>query len=122
MNANSFFLSVAALTLASIATVQAAPTLDGMTLHLPDNGWYQVQNSDTYEQVCAGVRTCDIEAGTYTAINHTTGERFENIVVSSAPPVNDIVVSDNTISWPDDGWYQVTSLYISHSYSGLSLA
>lgn len=86
----------------------AAPTVTDTTISWPDNGWYQVQNADTYDSICGGTGFCDVEPGIYNVINHTTGERFENIVVGlSNEEAGPIVVSGNTISWPDDGWYQV---------------
>lgn len=97
------------LFLHSIAA-QSAPTVSGNTLSWPDDGWYQVQDKSTYAEVCAGGRSCTVSPGTYTVINHSKDLRFENIVVSgssgrsSTATVN---VTGNTISWPDDGWYQV---------------
>lgn len=100
----------------------AGLTVLGNTISWPDDGWYQVQNSETFESVCQGGRSCDVADGTYIVINHNTGERFSNIVVSSAgtssgSPEESVVtgstrdsritVNGSTISWPDDGWYQV---------------
>ena len=80
-------------------------TVTGNTVSWPDDGWYQVQSADSYESVCEGTKFCDVEPGNYLVINHTTGERFDNIVVGiSGGP---ITVAGNAISWPDDGWYQV---------------
>lgn len=95
------------LSLASIA-VSAAPLVDGLSIVMPDDGWYQVQSSTDYRQICGGVTRCPVEAGVYIVINHTTGERFEGVSVGLEPVDGDrIVVSDDGISWPDDGWYQV---------------
>ena len=71
----------------------------------PDDGWYQVQRSDTYEEVCGGGSSCEVPPGTYLVINHTTGQRYTDIFIASAS--NTLVVEGSTISWPDDGWYQV---------------
>jgi len=85
-------------------------TVTGNVISWPDDGWYQVQDDTTYVEVCAGTRSCTVEAGSYVVINHTTGQRFEGIEVGEADgPENPIVVTDNIISWPDDGWYQVQS-------------
>ena len=105
-------LTAVALTLVltgtSISSVMAAPQVNGSTISWPANGWYQVLNADDFTEVCGGLASCDVNPGRYIIINHTTGERFENIVVrdrsGSAMPVS---VSGNTISWPDDGYYQV---------------
>lgn len=41
-------------------------------------------------------------------INHSTGERFElNVVDANGGNVSEVEVNGVTISWPDDGWYQV---------------
>ena len=95
------------LCLAPIAMGQAlaAPSVDGNEISWPDDGWYQVQNASTYVSVCEGGRSCTVEAGTYVVINHSTGERFSNIVVGSSE--SPLTITGNVISWPDDGWYQV---------------
>lgn len=54
----------------------------GNVISWPDNGWYQVQNAETYKEVCAGTRSCTVAPGTYLVINHSTGERYEDIKVS----------------------------------------
>ncbi|ASJ72222.1 glycoside hydrolase family 16 protein [Granulosicoccus antarcticus] len=86
----------------------AAPTVAGNTISWPDDGWYQVQNAATYESVCQGGQSCEVPVGKYIVINHSTGQRFENIsVVASSNSATDVTVEGMTISWPDDGWYQV---------------
>ncbi|PID60466.1 MAG: hypothetical protein CSB44_10275 [Gammaproteobacteria bacterium] len=80
--------------------------VDGNTIRWPDDGWYQVQDADTYEQICGGTRKCEVADGRYIVINHTTGERWNPVVVGDEM-VDEIVVDGNTIRWPDDGWYQV---------------
>lgn len=88
----------------------AQPVVSGNTISVPAGDWYQIQSSSTYESLCQGVTSCAVPDGDYIVINHTTGERFTNIVVSAAPPAADsITVNGNTIRWPDDGWYQVQS-------------
>lgn len=66
------------------------PTVTGNTISWADDGWYQVQTSADYQSVCEGGRSCDVEPGTYRVINHTTGMRYENIVVTGGdePPVD----------------------------------
>jgi len=46
-------------------------------------GWYQVQTFPELDNVCQSFDQCDIEAGTYNIINHTSGERWEHIVIVS---------------------------------------
>ena len=62
-----------------------------------------------------------VEPGNYLVINHSTGKRYRDIQVGqsqndSTPSTNNnvdkgadfpLTLSGNTISWPDDGWYQV---------------
>jgi len=87
--------------------VQTISVQDGVIL-LPDDGWYQVQSASDYQTICEGKSSCAATNGTYNVINLTTGERFENIVVGSdTGGPSSIVVDGNTLSWPDDGWYQI---------------
>jgi len=86
----------------------ANPTVSGATISWPNNGWYQILSESDYSEVCAEASACTVGPGSYLVINHTTGERFPNIIVqASSNPVN---VVDDIISWPDDGWYQVQNL------------
>ncbi len=66
------------------------PTVVGNTIHWADDGWYQVQSSTNYQSICEGGRSCAVEPGSYHVINHTTGKRYENIVVTEidVPPVD----------------------------------
>lgn len=89
-------------------TVVTGVNVNGNVISWPDNGWYQVLDENNYIQVCGGTRACTVAPGSYLVINHTTGERFAGIVVSNEDSSSSpIVVTNNTISWPDDGWYQV---------------
>ncbi|ASJ74990.1 hypothetical protein [Granulosicoccus antarcticus] len=85
----------------------------------PDNGWYQVQSIDGATTYCSGGSSCDVSPGSYLVINHTTGERFDNIVVKDDVADGDpsrIQVEGNVISWPDDGWYEVQGIYSTPTY------
>ncbi|MGQ7845324.1 hypothetical protein ACUNV4_12655 [Granulosicoccus sp. 3-233] len=87
---------------------QVAPTMEGQTIMMPGDGWYQVQSRSDYREICAGVSSCEVPMGRYIVINHTTGERFEDIRVELGPVEEEqIVITANGVSWPDDGWYQV---------------
>lgn len=96
-----------------VGAANANPTVSGGTISWPDNGWHQVQDATTFQTLCEGGTSCDVSPGTYLLINHTTGERFTDIVVSGSttpttpPSSSSVSVSGSTISWPDDGWYQV---------------
>jgi len=104
---NYLILTASASVLASSVAV-AAPTVTGNTISWPDDGWYQVQldNEDGIIELCAGGSSCEVAQGSYIVINHTTGQRFTDVRVSSMGGRN-VVVMGNTISWPADGWYQV---------------
>lgn len=104
------------ITVASDAAPTSAIVVEGQTISWPDNGWYQVQRTDTYESVCNGGRKCTVEPGRYFVINHSTGDRNEVSVQGSdntgGPVPTESVIdvsSDNVISWPDNGWYEVQS-------------
>lgn len=103
------YLTVGASLAAGIA--HANPTVSGATISWPDDGWYQVQDAATFQTICEGGTSCDVSVGTYIVVNHTTGQRFNDIVVSGSTtpttPVSTITVTGSTISWPDNGWYQV---------------
>ncbi len=92
-----------------VGSVYASPTVTGSTISWPDDGWYQVQTSDGAVTLCSGGSSCDVSPGSYLVINHTTGERFSDITVSdvTTPAPSSVTVAGSTISWPDDGWYQV---------------
>ena len=81
-------------------------TVNGSQISWPDDGWYQVQSSDGSQTFCNGGSVCDVDPGVYLVINHSTGERFNNIEVGATSNMG-IAVNDSRISWPDDGWYQV---------------
>jgi hypothetical protein len=90
-----------------------AVTVTGNVITMPEDGWYQVQTADGSESVCNGETSCEVPAGRYLVINHTTGERFEDIVVGGSTPVtppsgvDSVTVDGTSVRWPDDGWYQV---------------
>ncbi len=89
------------------SSLHATVTVNGNTITWPDNGWYQVQTADGSETLCNGGSSCAVEPGSYLVINHSTGERFLGIEVSGSVSPSDITVSGSTITWPDNGWYQV---------------
>ena len=118
----------------------AAPTgitVSASTISWPDDGWYQLQTADGSRTICNGGSSCDVEAGSYLLINHTTGERFTDIVVGGGggsapttpstpttptPGVTSVTVDGTTIRWPDDGWYQIQNAetFVSVCQGGLS--
>lgn len=111
-------------------------TVNGNTILVPDDGWYQIQSALTFQSFCEGVRACEVPDGIYNVINLTTGQRTTNVAVGvgySAPDpespghivmppgatdpdsdgisVSTLTIDGNTIRWPDDGWYQVQSAF-----------
>lgn len=88
----------------------ATPTLDGSTIRFGNDDWYQVQRADNFITICEGRDPCSVDEGSYIVINHTTGRRFAFEITEPGNTGSDssaINVVDTTISWPDDGWYQV---------------
>ena len=63
--------------------------VDGTKISWPNDGWYEVQSATSYNTISEGGRSATLPHGTYNLINHTTGERFENISVPSATPYFD---------------------------------
>lgn len=55
--------------------------VEGSTVSWPDDGWYEVQSSTSYNTMSEGQRSATLPHGNYTVINHTTGERFKGITV-----------------------------------------
>ena len=86
------------------ATFPYALKVSDRTIEWAVDGWYQVQDARTYAEICNGTDSCTVpNLGRYIVINHSLGLRTELEVGDSVGPV----VNGNTISWPDDGWYQV---------------
>ena len=92
-------------------SVIAGPSVSGNVISWTDEGWHQVQVQGTYESLCQGGRQCTVPTGVYIVINHSTGERFENIPVGeeegdSAPAP--VAATGQVISYGfgDDGDYQ----------------
>ena len=77
----NFVLVAAALVLYPIGAT-AAPSVSGLIITVPDNGWYQFQSAADYSTLCEGVTSCTVSPGNYIVINHSNGERFENVAVS----------------------------------------
>ncbi|WP_299082768.1 hypothetical protein [uncultured Paraglaciecola sp.] len=106
-------LPVAALALLSSAAI--AQTIEPPLPALIDGHYWQVQIAvSPWTTVCedealdGAIIGCTVPDGTYNAINHTTGERFEGIVVSGfdnqPPPVNVMPfyhVKQNCSAMPD---------------------
>ena len=108
---------------------EAGVVVDGNILSWPNDGWYQVQSATDFSTVCEGGQSCEVSAGTYIVINHSNGERYENIQVgdsvageTSTGEAGAITINGLTVSWPADGWYQLqlASDYSTVCQGGLS--
>jgi len=108
--------ALAASLLASPLISSAEITLSGNTISWPDDGWYQVQDSNTYEIICQGGRSCDVEDGDYFVDRFFDGGgNRSTISVGDSPRTaitpesfpDTLSISGKTISWSVDGWYQV---------------
>ncbi len=105
-------------------------SIDGNLLGFSNNDWYQVQRSSDFQTVCEGVDSCLLEEGTYIVVNHSSGQRYEGVMIGPAQgAMNDnAAANDNpgsadngmmnnallrplfdgdSVRWPDDGWYQL---------------
>lgn len=95
------------------AASQAPMVSDGMIM-LGGEDYWQVQTIDPYVSVCEGsaLEACAVDDGVYNVINHTTGERFENVRV---PAVAGWTLNGNRISWSGSDYWQVQTIdpYIS---------
>lgn len=59
------------------------PTIEGTRITFPTGDWFEVQSATSYNTMFEGRDGTSIPHGEYNIINHTTGERFENVVVGS---------------------------------------
>lgn len=50
-------------------------TLNDNKISWPNDGWYQVQDAQTYESICNGGSECQVATGSYVVINHSLGIR-----------------------------------------------
>jgi len=55
--------------------------INGNTLSWPEGGWYEVQYAKSFNTVSEGGTFAHVDDGVYNVINHTTGDRYEGIVV-----------------------------------------
>ena len=90
------------------AASQAPVVSDGMIMLGGDDYW-QVQTIDPYVSVCEGsaLEACVLDDGVYNVINHSTGERFENVRV---PAVAGWTLDGNRISWSGSDYWQVQTI------------
>jgi len=82
--AKSLTLSAMLITTLSFS----AETLSGVKvsddiISWDENGWMQVQSARDYSTICEGGTSCQASPGVYIVINHTTSQRYENVVVKN---------------------------------------
>lgn len=63
----------------------------------PDDGWYQLQDKVTYAEVCNSDASCDVPAGVYKLINHSTGVSDSNYIVESVVNSTGIEFTRNSV-------------------------
>lgn len=91
-----------------VLSAHAMPSVSGLTISWPADGYYQVQRATDYSTVCEGTRECVVTAGEYTVINHTTQERFEGVTVADVGNGEmDFQIVGNTLLFPEGNWFQV---------------
>jgi len=89
--------------------------ISGLTISYTIPSWYQVQDANTYEEICNGQESCHVaQPGSYIVIFHSgSGPKLRTMVTLGnsspvEPPLASTVnVDGSTISWPDNGWYMV---------------
>ncbi|MDB4223897.1 FG-GAP repeat protein [Granulosicoccus sp.] len=111
----------------NINNINFADTLsiDGNSINWTVGGWYQVQDGYSYQDICNGTDYCTVpRKGEYVVINHSLGLRTRINIAADTTGGNELISDDgdnndtpitnsvptvvgNTITWPDDGWYQV---------------
>lgn len=89
-------------------------SVNDLTMTFSVGGWHQVQDARDYSQICSGLETtCTVpDAGSYLVSHHDIGRRATVEVGGGGgnptPTGNlPLTIDGLTISWPDDGWYQV---------------
>jgi hypothetical protein len=91
-----------------VLSAHAMPSVSGLTISWPDDGYYQVQRVTDHSTVCEGTRECVVPVGEYTVINHTTQQRFEGVMVTDlGGGETDFQVVGNTLIFPEGNWFQV---------------
>lgn len=67
----------------------------GNDIHFPEgNDWWQVLSAEDYSSICEGSGDggCTVDDGIYIVINLTTGERYENVRVSTGDDRQNTIV------------------------------
>lgn len=59
-------------------------SITGLSITFNTNDWFQVQDSTTYASACQGNLDCEVSAGTYQVINHSTGQRWTDVLARGA--------------------------------------
>lgn len=64
----------------------------------PSDGWYQLQDEAGVNELCNSDAPCNVPAGVYKLINHTTGETNNNFAVNDAVSSDGIEFTRSSIS------------------------
>lgn len=89
-------------------TFAGSITIDGRVINWPAGGWYQVQNTQNFNEVCNGeISSCEVDSsGSYKVTNHSLGLNV-TVDVPQGSGSSGLQLDGFVLSWPDDGWYQV---------------
>jgi hypothetical protein len=79
-------LAIGAVSVLGAGANSADYTVNGTVISWTGTGWFQVQeNGGNYREICSGtnLNSCDVGSpGSYNLINHSTGQRFNDITVT----------------------------------------
>lgn len=115
-------ISVAAISTDGAAntadSLAGAPfTIDGNSIRFATEAWFQVQDSATLASICNGLNPCTVAAGSYVVIDHSTGQRYDDVLVGVAAIDESMannrampVAGNGRITWTGGDWYQVLRL------------
>lgn len=85
------------------STIDSQVSVSNYIISWPNDGWYQVQNIEDYTTVCNGGTMCQVPDGQYVVINHTTGQRYEPIIV---------ILGESPLPNPNDGHHVIVDFDI----------
>lgn len=78
---NSSSMQPSAATPRLDAQSRAGIQVSGNKISRSSDGWHEVQYASSFNAVSEGGQSATLEPGVYNVINHSTGERFENITI-----------------------------------------
>lgn len=110
-------VSAVALAVGVVFAAQARTTVQGNVISWPDDGyWYEVQNIQTGETVCAGGLSCTVPDGIYDVAQYRPNGGSGTRVTVGTPSIlsltnetfrDTLSVNGYTLSFSVPGWYSV---------------